>query len=154
MAFRARLGEAAANPLVATEIMRASELIMLAERQRGAMIRGETVDLGDLLRLEGVARRAIVDLHLLELDGEQTLNRQTEYSQSASIDDNLQAEDERSMEQVARSYHQLKSSCSASEQHDNMSEQEALDHYLRLIHRRPFETRKRDRPVKTLTTRR
>jgi hypothetical protein len=143
-AFRAQLGEAAAaNTIVAAEIVRASELIMLAELQRGAMIRGETVDLGDLLRLEGVARRAIVDLHLLERDGEQTLNRQTDYSQSAaSVDDELQVEDERSMEQVARSYHELKSSCGSSEQHDSMSEQEAVDHYLRLIHGRPFQTRK------------
>lgn len=62
--FRAQLGDAADNPVMAAAITRAAELVMLAEQKRAAMIRSEPVDLGDLIRLEGAARRAIADLHL------------------------------------------------------------------------------------------
>ncbi len=63
--FRVQLGETTDNPVTILAIRRAAELVMLAESKRAAMIRGEVVDLGDLLRLEGVARRAVIDLGLL-----------------------------------------------------------------------------------------
>jgi hypothetical protein len=37
---------------------------MLAEEMRAQAIRGEGIDLGDLIRLEGAARRAVADLRL------------------------------------------------------------------------------------------
>ena len=45
---------------------------MLAEMQRAAMIRNEPVDLDGLIRLEGVARRAVADMRQLarEVRGE------------------------------------------------------------------------------------
>jgi hypothetical protein len=43
----------------------ASELLTLAEMMRGAMLRGEHVDLSNLLRLEGVAKRAIAFMRQL-----------------------------------------------------------------------------------------
>jgi hypothetical protein len=62
--FRAQIGEAADTPVGTLAIRRACELVMLAESQRAAMIRGEAVDLSHLLRLEGVAARAIAALGL------------------------------------------------------------------------------------------
>jgi hypothetical protein len=57
---------------VALAISNAAELTMLAEMRRGAMIRNEPVDLDGLIRLEGVARRAVADMRQLarEVRGE------------------------------------------------------------------------------------
>ena len=70
--FRAEIGEEANSTAVALAIRDAAELVMLAEMQRAAMIRGENVDLSNLLRLEGVARRAIAFMRQLarEVRGE------------------------------------------------------------------------------------
>ena len=70
--FRAEIGEEADNAVVALAVRDASELTMLAEMQRAALIRGENVDLSNLLRLEGVARRAIAFMRQLarEVRGE------------------------------------------------------------------------------------
>ena len=70
--FRAEIGEDADSTVVALAIRNAAELTMLAEMQRAALIRGENVDLSNLLRLEGVARRAIADMRQLarEVRGE------------------------------------------------------------------------------------
>jgi len=57
--YRAEIGEVAANPAVMQAIRRAAELTMFSEKQRATMIRGEPINLSDLLRLEGVAKRAI-----------------------------------------------------------------------------------------------
>ena len=57
--FRAQLGEVANTPVAVLAIRRACELVMLAEDGRAKLIRGEDVDLSHLLRLEGVAARAI-----------------------------------------------------------------------------------------------
>lgn len=62
--FRAQLGDVSSDPIVSAAITRAAELTMLAEMKRAAAIRGEDVDLGDLIRLEGAARRAVADLRL------------------------------------------------------------------------------------------
>jgi hypothetical protein len=62
--FRAQLGDASLDPIMSAAITRAAELTMLAEMKRAAAIRGEDVDLGDLIRLEGAARRAVADLRL------------------------------------------------------------------------------------------
>ena len=57
---------------VALAISNAAELTMLAEMRRAAMIRNEPVDLDGLIRLEGVARRAVADMRQLarEVGGE------------------------------------------------------------------------------------
>ena len=57
---------------VALAISNAAELTMLAEMRRAAMIRNEPVDLDGLIRLEGVARRAVADIRQLagEIRGE------------------------------------------------------------------------------------
>ena len=57
---------------VALAISNAAELTMLAEMRRAAMIRNEPVDLDGLIRLEGVARRAVADMRQLarEVRGE------------------------------------------------------------------------------------
>jgi hypothetical protein len=70
--FRAEIGEEVDNAVVALAVRDASELTMLAEMQRAALIRGEAVDLSNLLRLEGVARRAIAFMRQLarEVRGE------------------------------------------------------------------------------------
>ena len=70
--FRAEIGEEADSAVVALAVRDASELTMLAEMQRAALIRGENVDLSNLLRLEGVARRAIAFMRQLarEVRGE------------------------------------------------------------------------------------
>ena len=70
--FRAEIGEEADNAVVALAVRDAAELVMLAEMQRAALIRGENVDLSNLLRLEGVARRAIAFMRQLarEVRGE------------------------------------------------------------------------------------
>ena len=57
--LRAQIGQAADSRFWALVIRWASELVMLAEAQRAAMIQGEPVDLSNLLRLEGVAPRAL-----------------------------------------------------------------------------------------------
>src|SRR6516165_1605901 len=67
--FRAEIGEEADNAVVALAVRDASELTMLAEMQRAALIRGENVDLSNLLRLEGVARRAIAFMRQLARGG-------------------------------------------------------------------------------------
>jgi hypothetical protein len=41
------------------DIVRAVDLVVIAERARAAALRGEIVDLGDLTRLEGAADRAV-----------------------------------------------------------------------------------------------
>ena len=62
--FRVQLGAASNDSIMTAAITRAAELTMLAEMRRAAAIRGEGVDLGDLIRLEGAARRAVADLRL------------------------------------------------------------------------------------------
>ena len=57
--FRAEIGAEADSANVALTVRNAAELTMLAEMQRAAMIRNEPVDLDGLIRLEGVARRAV-----------------------------------------------------------------------------------------------
>jgi hypothetical protein len=57
--FRTHLGDIANTPVATLAIRRAAELMMITEKHRGALIRGESVDLGHLLRLEGVCARAI-----------------------------------------------------------------------------------------------
>ena len=57
--YRAEVGEVAANPAVMQAIRRAAELTRFSEKQRATMIRGEPINVSDLLRLEGVAKRAI-----------------------------------------------------------------------------------------------
>ena len=57
--YRTEIGEVAANPAVMQAIRRAAELTMFSEKQRATMIRGEPINVSDLLRLEGVAKRAI-----------------------------------------------------------------------------------------------
>jgi hypothetical protein len=57
--YRAEIGEVAANPAVMQAIRRAAELTMFSEKQRATMIRGEPISVSDLLRLEGVGKRAI-----------------------------------------------------------------------------------------------
>jgi hypothetical protein len=42
-----------------TDIARAADLILIAERARADALRGNPVDLGDLTRLEGAADRAV-----------------------------------------------------------------------------------------------
>jgi hypothetical protein len=61
-AFRAQLGDAALGPVTAAAITRAAELIALGEQVRGQRLRGEAVTVGDVVRIEGAARRAIRDL--------------------------------------------------------------------------------------------
>jgi hypothetical protein len=62
--FRAQVGEAADTPVMTLAIRRAAELQLLTETMRAAMIRGEAVDVSNLLRLEGVAARALAALRL------------------------------------------------------------------------------------------
>jgi hypothetical protein len=69
--FRAQLGDASLDPIMSAAITRAAELTMLAEMKRAAAIRGEDVDLGDLIRLEGAARRAVADLRLPIIEREE-----------------------------------------------------------------------------------
>jgi hypothetical protein len=58
--FVAEVGtDIAANPGLALLIRDAAELLCLAETTRGRMLRGETVDLTGLIRLEGVSKRAV-----------------------------------------------------------------------------------------------
>jgi hypothetical protein len=57
---------------MALAIRNAAELTMSADMQRAAMIRNEPVDLDGLIRVEGVARRAVADIRQLarEVRGE------------------------------------------------------------------------------------
>ena len=41
------------------DIIRAADLVVIAERARAAALRGDDLDLGDLTRLEGAADRAV-----------------------------------------------------------------------------------------------
>ena len=70
--YKIELGDVCTVPAVAKAIHRAAELVIIAEMLRAAMIRGENVDLSNLLRLEGVARRAIAFMRQLarEVRGE------------------------------------------------------------------------------------
>jgi hypothetical protein len=63
--YKAELGEVASKPAVMQAIRRAAELTMLSEKQRATMIRGEPTNVSDLLRLEGVAKRAISSMREL-----------------------------------------------------------------------------------------
>jgi hypothetical protein len=60
--FKAHLGEVANSPVAVLAVRRCAEIVMLAEVQRAKLIRGEDVDLSHLLRLEGVAARALAAL--------------------------------------------------------------------------------------------
>jgi hypothetical protein len=62
--FRACLGEAADNPVTLLAVRRAAELVLLTETMRAARIRGEAVDVSHMLRMEGVAARALAALGL------------------------------------------------------------------------------------------
>jgi hypothetical protein len=62
--FRNQLGAIADHPAVKLRILRAAELAMLAEDLRAQLIRGEKIDVGNLLRLEAIADRALRQLGL------------------------------------------------------------------------------------------
>jgi hypothetical protein len=69
--FEAEIGEVAGNPAVALAIKNAAELVMLAELQRGKMLRGETDGFADReyqIRLEGVMQRSIAYMRELARD--------------------------------------------------------------------------------------
>jgi hypothetical protein len=70
--FRAEIGMEADSAVVALAVRNSAELTMSAEMQRAAMIRNEPVDLAGLIRLEGVAQRAVADMRQLarEVRGE------------------------------------------------------------------------------------
>ena len=57
--FRAEIGAEADSAIMALAVTNAAELTMLAEMRRAAMIRGLILS---LIRLEGVARRAVADM--------------------------------------------------------------------------------------------
>jgi hypothetical protein len=50
--------------LVRVEIERVADMMLLAEGMRGKALRGEAIDIGDLMRLEGVVSRLIRSLGL------------------------------------------------------------------------------------------
>jgi hypothetical protein len=62
--YSARLGDAAADPTVRTDIQRLSELEAICEAHRAAALRQEPVDLAVTVRLEGTIRRLRHSLHL------------------------------------------------------------------------------------------
>jgi hypothetical protein len=49
---------------LATKIRKAAELMALSEQRRAKALRGEEVDLGELIKLEGEARRAVQALNI------------------------------------------------------------------------------------------
>jgi hypothetical protein len=52
------------NALVRVEIERVTDMTILAEGMRAKALRGETIDIGDLVRLEGTVSRLIRSLNL------------------------------------------------------------------------------------------
>jgi hypothetical protein len=64
VAYSAALGNAANDATQAAAILKAAELTALSEQMRAAALRGEAVDPLALVRIEGAARRAVVDLGL------------------------------------------------------------------------------------------
>jgi hypothetical protein len=63
--FNTQLGEAANDEFVKVQVARAAELTMLAEKMRGAAIRGEPINDMSLVKLEGLASRAVAGLFSL-----------------------------------------------------------------------------------------
>jgi hypothetical protein len=53
--YRARLGEAASDPVIAAAIARAAETVALSEDMRARMLRGEAVSPDDVLRMTRTA---------------------------------------------------------------------------------------------------
>jgi hypothetical protein len=47
------------SPAMMNDITRAADLIVIAEQKRAEALRGVAVDMGDLIRLEGAADRAV-----------------------------------------------------------------------------------------------
>ncbi len=63
--FVAQLGKAAADGAAAlAAVQKAAELFVVAEELRARALRGETVDLGELVKVEGIADRAVRALGL------------------------------------------------------------------------------------------
>jgi hypothetical protein len=86
--FRTALGPVANNPIVALRIERAAELVVLSENLRAALIRGEKVDVSNLLRLEAIADRALRQLGLDHLpDGEKPVPSIAEYLENLPAED-------------------------------------------------------------------
>jgi hypothetical protein len=52
------------SPLQMAEVMRAVDMTLLAEGMRGRALRGEAIDIGDMVRLEGAVSRVIRSLNL------------------------------------------------------------------------------------------
>jgi hypothetical protein len=57
--FIARLGGGDADIAMKAAVQKAAELAAVAEELRGRALRGESVDLGELVRVEGIADRAL-----------------------------------------------------------------------------------------------
>jgi hypothetical protein len=60
--YTAALGDAGCDPTMAAKVMKAAELTAYAEQLRAAVLRGEAVDPLALVRVEGVADRAVRQL--------------------------------------------------------------------------------------------
>lgn len=52
------------GPIVMTEVMRAVDMTQLAEGMRAKALRGDAIDIGELVRLEGAVSRVIRSLNL------------------------------------------------------------------------------------------
>jgi hypothetical protein len=59
--LKAALGEVT-NPMMVAAIRRAAELSVIAADLRARRLRGEPVDIGELVKAENAARRAVADL--------------------------------------------------------------------------------------------
>ena len=79
--YTAELGEVASKPAVMQAIRRAAELTMLSEMKRASMIRGEAVNVSDLLRLEGVMRRSLDHMRLLAAQARDEAQSEQAYDQ-------------------------------------------------------------------------
>ena len=79
--YRIELGEVSAIPAVMQAIRRAAELTMLSEIKRASMIRGEAVNVSDLLRLEGVMRRSLDHMRLLATQARDEAQSEQAYDQ-------------------------------------------------------------------------
>jgi hypothetical protein len=64
-AYVAALGGAdRISPIQMAEVMRAVDMTLLAEGMRAKALRGEAIDIGDMVRLEGAVSRVIRSLNL------------------------------------------------------------------------------------------
>jgi hypothetical protein len=62
--FVAQLGDAAAGAATLAAVLKAAEIVVLGEELRAKALRGEPIDLGALVRIENLGRRAVADLAL------------------------------------------------------------------------------------------